>query len=57
MSIQTYGGWMVRSAQEEKNYQLSPGISFVEAAGAVMVTLVLRLGYCCEWFGLHLGAR
>lgn len=48
---------MVRSAQEEKNYQLSLGISFVAAAGAVMVALALRLGYCCEWFGLHLGAR
>lgn len=48
---------MVRSAQEEKNFQLLPGIGFVEAAGAVMVALALRLGYCCEWFGLHLGAR
>lgn len=57
MSISTYGGGMVRSAQEEKNYQLSLGISFVAAAGAVMVALALRLGYCCEWFGLHLGAR
>ena len=42
---------MVRSAQEEKNYQLSLGIGFVAAAGAVMVALALRLSYCCEWFG------
>jgi len=44
---------MVRSAKEEKNWQLSLGITFAAAALAVFVLLILRLGYCCEWFGWH----
>ena len=44
---------MVRSAQDEKNRQVSLGIAFVAAASAVLIALVLRLGYCCEWFGMH----
>jgi hypothetical protein len=44
---------MVRSAQDEKNPQVSLGIAFVAAASAVLIALVLRLGYCCEWFGMH----
>ena len=44
---------MVRSAQDEKNRQLFLGIGFAAAASAVLIGLVLRLGYCCEWFGMH----
>ena len=44
---------MVRSAQEEKNRQLSLGIAFAAEDSAVLNALVLRLGYCCEWFGIH----
>ena len=44
---------MVLSAQNEKNRQLCLGIAFVAAASAVLIALVLRLGYCCEWFGIH----
>ena len=44
---------MVRSAQDEKNRQLSLGIGFAAAASVVLIALVLRLGYCCEWFGIH----
>ena len=44
---------MVRSAQDEKNRQVSLGIAFVAAASTVLIALVLRLGYCCEWFGMH----
>jgi len=44
---------MVRSAQDEKNRQLSMGIAFLAAASAVLIGLVLRLGYCCEWLGMH----
>ena len=53
VSIKTYPLWMVRSAQDEKNRQLSKGIAFLAAASAVFIGLVLRLGYCCEWFGMH----
>ena len=44
---------MVRSAQDEKNQQLFLGIGFAAAASAVLIGLVLRLGYCCEWFGIQ----
>lgn len=44
---------MIRSAQDEKHRQLSLGIAFAVAAFAVLTALVLRLGYCCEWFGMH----
>ena len=44
---------MVRSAQDEKNRQLSLGIGFAAAAFMVLIALILRLGYCCEWFGIH----
>ena len=57
LSVCTYRRRMVRSAQEEKKYQLSLGIGFAAAAAAVILSLALRLGYCCEWFGLHLGAN
>ena len=46
---------MTRSAQEEKRHQLSLGVVFVSAALAVLIALVLKLGYCCEWFGVHPG--
>jgi len=46
---------MNRTAQEEKQHQLSLGVVFGSAAVAVMVALVLKLGYCCEWFGVHPG--
>ena len=39
--------------QEEKKRQLSLGIPFAGAAFAVLIALVLRLGYCREWFGMH----
>tara|TARA_B100001059_G_C17588744_1_gene453542 strand:+ start:390 stop:536 length:147 start_codon:yes stop_codon:yes gene_type:complete len=44
---------MLRPSQEEKNTQLSLGIGFAAAAFAVLIALVFRLGYCCEWFGIH----
>lgn len=53
VSIKTYLLWMVRSAQDEKNRQLSLGIGFAAAAFMVLIALILRLGYCCEWFGIH----
>ena len=45
---------MTRSVQEEKRHQVLQGISFVSAALVVMAALVLKLGYCCEWFSFHL---
>jgi len=53
LSTDTLSLRMVRSAQDEKNRQVSLGIAFVAAASAVLIALVLRLGYCCEWFGMH----
>ncbi|EAR18523.1 hypothetical protein WH7805_01772 [Synechococcus sp. WH 7805] len=53
LSTDTLSLRMVRTAQDEKNRQVSLGIAFVAAASAVMIALVLRLGYCCEWFGMH----
>ncbi len=32
---------------------MASGIAFIATATAVLVALVLRLGYCCEWFGMH----
>lgn len=44
---------MTTSPQEERNRQLTLGIAFSAAALAVLVALIVKLGYCCEWFGMH----
>ena len=45
---------MIRSVQEEKRLQVLQGICFVSAVLVVMAKLVVKLGYCCEWFSFHL---
>lgn len=44
---------MSKSSQEEQKHQLLLGVAFSSAAMSVMVALVFKLGYCCEWFGMH----
>ena len=44
---------MTTTPQEERNRQLTLGIAFSAAALAVLVALIFKLGYCCEWFGVH----
>ena len=53
VSVKTFHIWMLRLAQDEKSRQLSLGLGFAAAACTVLIALVLRLGYCCQWFGMH----